>query len=602
MSGDDGPEPDQGVDTTRSVPGEPQAEVRPAVRQGRQHRVQPHAAGQHPVDPRLGVVEPAPRDPGEAHGKRPQVVDLHPHGRPLDASPAVDPDDPVAVDEQVGDRPVGGQLRPAAPGRPAARACPAPPAARPSSPRVAVCSATSASIEAADGPDPARMARRTEASSGPARALTTRTATRVDRGDHGIRTPADAVTAGAGEQPALGVARHVRVVGEVVQVGDAEVGDDLVDDVGAGPTTPGDEAQVGWHVGRLRAVEEARHRGIRIGQGPGAQPHEQDDQGAADAARPGAPGWPGAGRAPPGPGRRPGRRRRRGPRPRARPAAHRPGRRARRTPPRRAARGSSASGGTRPRTWRRSSHRRPGRCSTPAVTSRPPRRRSRSTTTDGGPVAASRRPTARASVLAPRPPEAPTTAVTRWVGWSSGQARRAPRPRGRRRRTAEYLWTTAPRSDRTCGRRVPSGTPGRSTGDGRDGPVGGGDPRRSRPADESGHGTAPVGGTTGAVGEPSSGGEKPVRRSLNPEGERVSPSCPMTDVPAQALGLDLPRSPSGTPVHDGIRRLGPPGLIFDDPLIGRRRTRSALGSRPSGRPPDRDPTRRDPHEAAPPSR
>ena len=35
-------------------------------------------------------------------------------------------------------------------------------------------------------------------------------------------------------------------------------------------------------------------------------------------------------------------------------------------------------------------------------------------TTEGGPVAASRRPTARARVLAPRPPEAPTTAVRRW--------------------------------------------------------------------------------------------------------------------------------------------------------------------------------------------
>ena len=85
MSGVAAPEPSQGVDTTGSVPGEPQAEVRPAVGQGRQHGVQPHAAGQHAVDPRLGVVEPAARDPGEAHGERPQVVDRHPHGRPLDA-------------------------------------------------------------------------------------------------------------------------------------------------------------------------------------------------------------------------------------------------------------------------------------------------------------------------------------------------------------------------------------------------------------------------------------------------------------------------------------------------------------------------------------
>ena len=57
----------------------------------------------------------------------------------------------------------------------------------------------------------------------------------------------------------------------------------------------------------------------------------------------------------------------------------------------------------------------------PAVTSRPPRSRSRSTTTAGGPVAASRRPTASASVLAPRPPEAPTTAVAA-MGHGSGCA------------------------------------------------------------------------------------------------------------------------------------------------------------------------------------
>jgi hypothetical protein len=50
------------------------------------------------------------------------------------------------------------------------------------------------------------------------------------------------------------------------------------------------------------------------------------------------------------------------------------------------------------------------------VTSRPPDTRSRSTTTDGGPVSASRRPTARARVLAPSPPDAPTTAMgDRWL-------------------------------------------------------------------------------------------------------------------------------------------------------------------------------------------
>ena len=171
------------------------------------------------------------------------------------------------------------------------------------------------------------------------------------------------------------------------------------------------------------------------------------------------------------PGPRPGRRRRRGPRPRARPAVHRPRAESTAQPSSAGSTGSRASGGTRPRTWRRSSHRRPGRCSMPAVTSRPPRRRSRSTTTDGGPVAASRRPTARASVLAPRPPEAPTTAVTRW--WEV--IRTASSARGAGASDHADLWTTAP-STQPCGRRVRTERPA------------------SVDATESGHGTAPVGG------------------------------------------------------------------------------------------------------------
>ena len=232
-----------------------------------------------------------------------------------------------------------------------------------------------------------------------------------------------------------------------------------------------------------------------------------------------------------------------------------PGRRARCSPPRRAAPPSSASAGTRPRTCRRSSQRRPGRCSMPAVTSSPPRSRSRSTTTDGGPVAASRRPTARARVLAPRPPEAPTTAVRRWDEWSSTATPRSPHEAadtGRRHRACGQRYAQRLNVG-TCGRR----TPACREGDVREpaarhlrhgtAPVGRRDPRArgttDRP-DESGHGTAPVGGTTGAVGEPSSGGEKPVRRSLNPEGERVSPSCLMTD---------SPRKPSERHVHIVLR-------------------------------------------------
>ena len=79
----------------------------------------------------------------------------------------------------------------------------------------------------------------------------------------------------------------------------------------------------------------------------------------------------------------------------------------------------------------------------------------------------------------------------------------------------------------------------------------------------SGHGTAPVGGTTGAVGEPSSGGEKPVRRSLNPEGERVSPSCPMTDSARKPWVLTCRYRSQMAPVDDGFRRLVPAGLILD---------------------------------------
>jgi hypothetical protein len=80
----------------------------------------------------------------------------------------------------------------------------------------------------------------------------------------------------------------------------------------------------------------------------------------------------------------------------------------------------------------------------------------------------------------------------------------------------------------------------------------------------AGHGTAPVGGTTGAVGEPSSGGEKPVRRSLNPEGERVSPSCPMTGSRRKPPLRDTEIVLQCPEMH-GIRRLRRAGLIVDDP-------------------------------------
>ena len=58
---------------TRSEPRDPQRQVRATVGQRREDGVQPDAAGQDAVDPRLGVVEPPSRQPGQPHGERPQV-------------------------------------------------------------------------------------------------------------------------------------------------------------------------------------------------------------------------------------------------------------------------------------------------------------------------------------------------------------------------------------------------------------------------------------------------------------------------------------------------------------------------------------------------
>ena len=326
---------------------------------------------------------------------------------------------------------------------------------------------------------------------------------------------------------------------------DAEVGGDVAEDIAARPPAPRHEAEVGLAGSRRRdGGEEPLDRDLGVGETAGAQRDEEDDEGrprhhlgderarggdvedAGHAAvdeggqdlrdrgvvRAGAVAaaadrtWQ-----PPSPGRVPARRR----------------------------------AGTRPRTSRRSGHRRPGRCSTPAVTSSPPDVGARSATTTGGPArAARRRPTARARVLAPRPPEAPTTAVGGAAGsWSEASpAARSPcqaRPEtcGRRPPRRAGLWTTARGATGETARPPrPGPRPGRT------GPVA--DRRRGgRPG--PGRGTAPVGGTTGAVGEPSSGGEKPVRRSLNPEGERVDSSCPWGPIRASPA-VHLRDSFSGT--------------------------------------------------------
>ncbi len=106
-----GTEPVQLVDPGGSVPREPQADVRRGVDERGQHRVEPGPAGQHAVDPRLRVVEPAPRDPREADRQRPQLVDVQPDPSPLHAVAAVHPHLPVPVDEEVGDRGVRRQGR-----------------------------------------------------------------------------------------------------------------------------------------------------------------------------------------------------------------------------------------------------------------------------------------------------------------------------------------------------------------------------------------------------------------------------------------------------------------------------------------------------------
>ena len=120
------------------------------------------------------------------------------------------------------------------------------------------------------------------------------------------------------------------------------------------------------------------------------------------------------------------------------------------------------------------------------------------------------------------------------VGRHPGQPRRHPPPGAR---VTTSLWTTRPR-------RQPPVDGGR--GD----PVRGAGDERTK----SGHGTAPVGGTTGAVGEPSSGGEKPVRRSLNPEGERVSPSCPSTGSARKPWSRHVDIAAQRASISHGIRR------------------------------------------------
>ena len=103
--------------------------------------MQAHSAGQHAVDPRLGVVEPSARDPGEpnASGRRSSGAHAPPRPRPM---PAVDPHGAVAVDEQVGDGRVGGDPWPAAPGPTSCSTSPSRRRRGPRTPRVAVCSAT----------------------------------------------------------------------------------------------------------------------------------------------------------------------------------------------------------------------------------------------------------------------------------------------------------------------------------------------------------------------------------------------------------------------------------------------------------------------------
>ena len=361
------------------------------------------------------------------------------------------------------------------------------------------------------------MARRTEASSGPARALTTPPPPRRPP------PPRHPRTGGCRRGRCRGTARARRRAARAGRRGGGAGGrrprwatTSSTTSVPARPPRV-TRRRSGGTSGASGAVEEARHRGIGVGQGPRAQPDEQDDQGAPRPARRGSTGLL----------------RGRSSTTRAGPLGQR---------------GDDVAG-------RGLGH--PWRCAAPggehgAALLAGQHRQQR----------LGRHPAAHVAQVVPPPAgqvldagghlEAPAQQVEvdddgrrpggrepapdgereraraeaaggpddgghALVVRSSGQARRpgaargAPwthrGPCGRRPRGATGLWTTrpAPRANRASAATRP-GTP-----------------------DDTGHGTAPVGGTTGAVGEPSSGGEKPVRRSLNPEGERVSPSCLMTE-------------------------------------------------------------------------
>ena len=81
-----------------------QAQVGPRLGQRRKDRVQPHPPGQHPVDPRLRLVQPSTSQPSQPCRQRPGGPGVQPHPGVLHSSTAVDPHRAVPVDEDIGHR------------------------------------------------------------------------------------------------------------------------------------------------------------------------------------------------------------------------------------------------------------------------------------------------------------------------------------------------------------------------------------------------------------------------------------------------------------------------------------------------------------------
>ena len=542
----------RGLRPPRPVSGEAQAEVRPTLRERREHGVEARSAGEHAVDPRLGVVEPSARDPGQPNGEGPQVgagTRTPASSTPCPRSTHTDPSPLTSTSVTAGSAatPASG---------PSPTSCSTSPVtapSRPSAPRVAVWAAAIRAMTSGVGGAPARIERSTagpNGSLGSTHRLTRRPQRRrrppprrrrtaaprhgrprgrrrarrpVGRGRRRARwcrwaTPRWATTSSTTSGPG----RAPRVTRRRSRRSDRAVGAD----VGACGRIRRTHPRAGAHPAH---PDPSVSRSTRASASASARARRPT---TTSTSAPGRARGPAAGSSPERRGRR-GRTLGEG----VEHVEHR-------ALGHLAARATSRGQHVAPALAGERGHEEVGRDPTadgPQVVPPPAgqvldagghlepatvevevdddRRR------PGGGETPPDRERQRAGAEAP---EAPTTATR--AGWRACprgcRPPAAAAPRGARpvddASPGRDLWTTAPRRRR----------PGRA----------GSMHRQTR----GGHGTAPVGGTTGAVGEPSSGGEKPVRRSLNPEGERVSPSCPMTG---------SPRKPPMLPVEIVLRSI-----------------------------------------------